>query len=103
MQNFYFPESQEKATRYHSQLELLKIDEERQKVETEQKLQHAKKDLSSTVAELEARQAELIEKLKVKCHHHVKYGQLFFSFLFCQGKPATLSITFRQHKSGKEY
>ena len=41
------------------------MDVERQKLENEQKLQVATKDLSSTVAELETRQTELIEKLKV--------------------------------------
>ena len=46
-------------------MEIIKTEEERQKLESEQKLQNATKDLSFTIAELEARQAELIEKLKV--------------------------------------
>ena len=46
-------------------MEVVKLEEERQKIESEQKIQTATKDLTSTIAELEARQAELIEKLKV--------------------------------------
>ena len=41
------------------------MDEDRPKLENYQKLSTATKDLSFTIAELEARQAELIEKLKV--------------------------------------
>lgn len=63
-----FSESQEQIVGLKSQMDLIKVEEERQKLETEQKIQSAKKDLSSTVAELEARQAELIEKLKVIPH-----------------------------------
>ena len=62
---FSFTESQEDATRLQSQMEIVKMEEERQKLENDQKLQTATKDLSFTIAELEARQAELIEKLKV--------------------------------------
>ena len=62
---FSFTESQEGSTRLQSQMEIIKMEEERQKLENDQKLQTATKDLSFTIAELEARQAELIEKLKV--------------------------------------
>ena len=51
-------------------MEIVKMEEERQKLENDQKIQTATKDLTSTIAELEARQAELIEKLKV-CFWHV--------------------------------
>ena len=61
----FFTESQENTTRLHSQMEIVKMEEERQKLENDQKIQTATKDLTSTIAELEARQAELIEKLKV--------------------------------------
>ena len=67
---FYFTESQEDSTKLQSQMEIVKMEEERQKLENDQKLQTATKDLSFTIAELEARQAELIEKLKV-CFWHV--------------------------------
>ena len=62
---FSFTESQEGSTKLQSQMEIIKMEEERQKLENDQKLQTATKDLSFTIAELEARQAELIEKLKV--------------------------------------
>ena len=62
---FSFTESQEDSTKLQSQMEIIKMEEERQKLENDQKLQTATKDLSFTIAELEARQAELIEKLKV--------------------------------------
>ena len=62
---FSFTESQEGSTKLQSQMEIVKMEEERQKLENDQKLQTATKDLSFTIAELEARQAELIEKLKV--------------------------------------
>ena len=47
-------------------MEIIKMEDERQKLENDQKIQTATKDLTSTIAELEARQAELIEKLKVR-------------------------------------
>ena len=43
------------------------MDGENQKLENEQNLQNAQKDLSSTIASLEVRQTELIERLKVSC------------------------------------
>ena len=46
-------------------MEVLKMDGENQKLENEQNLQNAQKDLSSTIASLEVRQTELIERLKV--------------------------------------
>ena len=60
-----FTESQGKVTKLHSQVEVLKIDEEKQKLQNEQTLKNAQKNLSSTVVNLEVRQTELIEKLKV--------------------------------------
>ena len=62
---FPFSESQEKAIKLNSQVEVLKMDGENQKLENEQNLQNAQKDLSSTIASLEVRQTELIERLKV--------------------------------------
>ena len=62
---FPFSESQEKSIKLNSQVEVLKMDGENQKLENEQNLQNAQKDLSSTIASLEVRQTELIERLKV--------------------------------------
>ena len=47
-------------------MELFKMEEEKLKLETEQEKHQARKDLVATVATLEERQTELIEKLKVK-------------------------------------
>lgn len=41
------------------------MDQEKAKLEFEHKLQNEKRELGSMVGQLEARQAELIEKLKV--------------------------------------
>ena len=63
--NNFFTESREKATQLDSELEVLKIDNEKQKLEGEQNIQNAQRDLSSTIASLEVRQSELVERLKV--------------------------------------
>ena len=60
-----FTESREKATKLDSELEVLKIENEKQKLENEQNIQNAQRDLSSTIASLEVRQSELVERLKV--------------------------------------
>ena len=61
-----FSESESKASKLHSQMELFKMEEEKLKFENEQEKHQARKDLVATVATLEERQTELIEKLKVK-------------------------------------
>ena len=53
-------------------MEIIKMEDERQKLENDQKIQTATKDLTSTIAELEARQAELIEKLKVRYTYYYR-------------------------------
>ena len=63
--NNFFTESREKATQLDSELEVLKIENEKQKMENEQNIQNAQRDLSSTIASLEVRQSELVERLKV--------------------------------------
>ena len=60
-----FTESREKATKLDSEYEVLKIENEKQKLENEQNIQNAQRDLSSTIASLEVRQSELVERLKV--------------------------------------
>ena len=66
----FFTESREKATKLDSELEVLKIDNEKQKLESEQNIQNAQRDLSSTIASLEVRQSELVERLKVSRFEH---------------------------------
>lgn len=61
-----FSESESKASKLASQIELFKMEEEKLKLESEQEKQAVRKDLVATVATLEERQTELIEKLKVK-------------------------------------
>ena len=58
-------ESEEKASKLHSQMELFKMEEQAQKLENEQEKQSARKELVANIADLEERQTELIEKLKV--------------------------------------
>ena len=65
-----FTESREKATKLDSELEVLKIESEKQKLENEQNVQNAQRDLSSTIASLEVRQSELVERLKVSQFEH---------------------------------
>ena len=68
-----FTESREKATKLDSELEVLKIENEKQKLENEQNIQNAQRDLSSTIASLEVRQSELVERLKVSWFFSNKY------------------------------
>ena len=60
------------------------MEDERQKLENDQKIQTATKDLTSTIAELEARQAELIEKLKVRMYAFDRFSLLFLVYLLLQ-------------------
>ena len=65
-------------------MEIIKMEDERQKLENDQKIQTATKDLTSTIAELEARQAELIEKLKVRMYAFDRFSLLFLVYLLLQ-------------------
>ena len=58
-------ESEERASKLHSQMELFKMEEEKQKLENENEKHLQKKELVNTITDLEERQTELIEKLKV--------------------------------------
>ena len=63
--NTSFTESQDKSSKLQSQVDLLNVDVEKQKLEHEETMHNAQKDLSSTIVNLELRQAELTERLKV--------------------------------------
>ena len=66
-----FTESQDKSSKLQSQVDLLNVDVEKQKLEHEETMHNAQKDLSSTIINLELRQAELTERLKVSTNNNL--------------------------------
>ena len=62
----FISESQDKTDTLQSSLEAAKREAARSRLDSGQKLDEVKIGLGKTVAQLEARQSELIEKLKVR-------------------------------------